>query len=137
MPMENSRDRDTGMWSHSLSLVTEALRYLKARAVLAGEEAKAAGAKYGVAAAMVAGALFIVTLGYIFLVVTVVFAIGLAFDSPHAWLGVLVGATLLHFIGAAVLIILAKKRVGKSAFPETLAEIEKDRLWLRQLTAKN
>lgn len=135
--MEDSRDRGTGVFSHLLGLVAEALRYLKARAILAGEEAKAAGVQYGMAAAMVVGALFIAVLGYIFLVVTAVFAIGLAFHSEHAWLAVLGGAALLHLGGAAALIFGAKKRVGDAPFPETLAEIEKDRLWLRQWTNKN
>ncbi len=135
--MENSRDRDIGILGHSIGFLAEALRYLKARAILAGEEAKAAGVQYGIAAAMVAVALFVAVLGYVFLVVTAVFAIGLAFDSEYAWVGVLGGAALLHLGGAVALVFVAKSRVGNAPFPETLAEIDKDRIWLSQLTKKN
>lgn len=134
---EGSRQRHAGLMSHSLALIAEALRYLKARAVLAGEEAKEAGVQFGVAAAMVAAALFVAVLGYVFLVVTAVFAVGLVFHSNHAWVAVLGVAALLHLGAAVGLVLWAKKRVGDSPFPETLAEIEKDRQWLRQLIEKN
>ncbi|MEO8350586.1 MAG: phage holin family protein [Chthoniobacteraceae bacterium] len=135
--MEEPRHSGSGALSHSLALVAEALRYLKLRAVLAGEEAKAAGVQYGVGAAIVAGALFVAVLGYIFLIITAVFAIALAFASKHAWIVVLGVTALLHLAGAVALISGAKKRVGNAPFPETLAEIERDRIWLRQLTEKH
>lgn len=134
--MEDARRRNAGLLNHSLALFAEVLRYLKARAQLAGEEAKAAGRQYGVAGAMAVGALLVAVLGYVFLVITIVFALGLAFHSERAWLAVLGGVALLHLVGAVALIFLAKNSVADAPFPETLAEIEKDRLWLRQLTAK-
>jgi len=134
--MEGSRQRGAGIVGHLLALVAESLRYLKARAVLAGEEAKTAGLQYGIAAAMVVAGLCVAALGYVFLIVTLVFAIGLAFRSNHAWVVVLGVAALVHLGGAVGLVLLAKKRVGDAPFPETLAEIEKDRLWLRQLISK-
>jgi uncharacterized membrane protein YqjE len=136
--MENIHDRGkAGTVNHFLGLVSETLRYLKARTALAAEEAKLAGVQYGLAAGMVVGALVIAVLGYLFLVITAVFAIGFAFDSEHAWVTVLGLAALLHLGGAAVLVLLAKKRVGDTSFSETAAEIEKDRVWLRQLITKN
>ena len=125
------------MISHALGFTAEALRYIKARARLAALEAKAAGVQYGVAAALVAGALFIAVLGYIFLIVTAVFAIGLAFDHEHAWVAVLGVTAFLHLGGAVALVLIAKNRVSDTPFPETLAEIERDRTWLQQMIAKN
>lgn len=95
------------------------------------------GVRYGVAAALVVGALLIAVLGYIFLIVTAVFAIGLAFEHEHAWILILGGAAVLHLGGAVALLLIAKNRVGDAPFPETLAEIERDRTWLQQMTAKN
>ena len=126
-----------GTLDHALGVASEALRYIRARARLAALEAKTAGVQYGIAAALVVGALFIAALGYIFLIVTAVFAIGLAFDHEHAWVAVLGVAALVHLGGAAALVLMAKKRVGDAPFPETFAEIEKDRTWLQQMTAKN
>jgi uncharacterized membrane protein YqjE len=80
------------------------------------------------------GALFIAVLGYIFLIVTIVFAVGLAFDQEHAWVAVLGVTAFLHLAGAGLLAFSAKRKLGGSAFPETLAELERDRQWLQQLT---
>lgn len=136
--MTGDHDRGrAGTVNHLLGLVSEALRYVKARAALAAEEAKLAGVQYGLAAAMVIGGLVMAVLGYVFLVITAVFAIGLAFDSEHAWMIVLGITAVLHLGAAAALVLLSRKRVANAPFPETFAEIEKDRIWLRRLTTKN
>jgi uncharacterized membrane protein YqjE len=127
---------DPGLLTHLLGLLAQALLYLQARAALAKLEAKAAGMQYGLAAAMVLGALFVAGLGYIFLIVSAVFAIGLAFHEEQAWVAVLGGTALLHLAGAAALIFSAKRKLAGAAFPETVAEIEKDRQWLQQLIPK-
>lgn len=126
-----------GLFAHGASTLAATLRYAKARLSLAGIEAREAGANYGLAAAMIAGALFIAVLGYVFLVITLVFAIAAAFDSERAWLWVMAAAALLHLAGAAALVWLASRRLSKGAFPETLAEFQKDQQWLNQLTKKS
>ena len=126
-----------GLFAHGASSLAATLRYAKARLALAGIEAREAGAHYGLAAAMIAGALFIAVLGYVFLVITLVFALAAAFDSAHAWLWVMAAAALLHLAGAAALVWLASRRLGQGAFPETLAEFQKDQQWLTQLTKKS
>ena len=125
------------LFAHGASSLAATLRYAKARLSLAGIEAREAGAHYGLAAAMIAGALFIAVLGYVFLVITLVFAIAAAFDSERAWLWVMATAALLHLAGAAALVWLASRRLGHGAFPETLAEFQKDQQWLAQLTKKS
>jgi len=127
----------SGFLSHAAGFLAAALRYLRARLALAGMEAKTAGAHYGVAAVMVAGALFVAVLGYLFLVITAVFAIAAAFDSASAWIAVMGTIALLHLGGAALLIFLAIRRVKTGAFDDTLAELKKDLQWLNQLTAKH
>ena len=127
----------TGLFTHGAATLAAAVRYVKARLSLAGIEAREAGAHYGLAAVMVGAALFIAVLGYVFLVITLVFAIASAFDSDHAWLWVMAAAALLHLAGAAALIWLALRRVSQGTFPVTLAELKKDQQWLTQLTKKH
>ncbi len=127
----------TGLLAHASGWLAAALRYLKARLTLAGIEAKAAGAQYGIAIAMVAGALFIALLGYVFLVLTVVFAIAAAFGGGKAWLAVMGGAAILHLVGAVLLVGLARRRCKTGAFEDTRAEFKKDEQWLTHLTAKH
>ena len=127
----------TGLIAHFAGLIAAALRYLKARVTLAGIEAKAAGAHYGIAAAMVAGALFIAVLGYVFLVLTVVFAIASALGGGRAWIAVMGGSAILHLAGAVLLVWLASRRCKTGAFEDTRTELKKDELWLSHLTAKH
>ena len=127
----------TGLFADAAGFLAATLRYLKARLTLAGMEARAAGAHYGTAAALVAGALFIAVLGYVFLIITLVFGIAAAFDGASAWIAVMGAAALLHLGGAALLLWVARRRCKGGAFDDTLAELKKDQQWLNQLTAKN
>ena len=135
--MKRDNYPSTGLFTHGAAALAAAVRYVKARLSLAGIEAREAGAHYGLAAVMVGAALFIAVLGYVFLVITLVFAIASAFNSDHAWLWVMAAAALLHLAGAAALLWLAMRRVGKGAFPMTLSEFQKDQQWLTQLTKKH
>ena len=125
-----------GLFAHAAHFLAAGARYGRARFTLAGLEAREAGGRFGLATAMVAGALFIAVLGYVFLVITVVFAIAAAFDARSAWLWVLAAAAFLHLGGAAALVWLAYQRVQAGAFPATLEELKKDQQWLTQLTNK-
>ena len=127
----------TGIFTHGAATLAATVRYVKARLALAGIEAREAGAHYGLAALMAGAALFIAVLGYVFLIITLVFLIAAAFDSEHAWLGVMAAAALLHLTGAATLIWLALRRVRQGAFPMTLAELQNDQQWLTELTKKH
>lgn len=137
MKQPTSRVDPTGLLAHAACWLATLLQYLKARLTLAGLEAKEAGANYGVAAAMVAGALFIAVLGYVFLIVATVFAIGAAFGGGSAWIAVMGGAALLHLGGAGLLLWIARRRCKAGAFENTLAELKKDQQWLTHLTGKN
>lgn len=132
-PPTNSR---AGAFSHLTSLLGVSTQYLSARIRLAGLEAKEAGAHYGLAAGMIAGALFVAVLGYVFLVMTIVFGIAAAFDSKHAWIVVMGGVALLHVGGAVALTLLAWRRMKAGAFSHTLEEFKKDTAWLATLNDK-
>ena len=126
-----------GLFSHAAGFLAATTRYFRARLTLVALEAKAAGAHYGLAAAMVVGALFVAVLGYVFLVITAVFAVAAGFDGDHAWIIVMGVAAVVHLGGAALLVFLAWRRVQGGAFDETISEFKKDQQWLNRLTAKN
>lgn len=126
-----------GTCAHFSGLLSSTAQYFSARLALLGIEAREAGAHYGMAAAMVAAGLFIAVLGYVFLVITAVFAIAAAFESRHAWIVVLGGAALLHFAGAAALGVLARRQMRIGAFSGTLEELKKDQQWLTKLANKS
>ena len=98
-------------------------------------EAKEAGAHYGVATGMIAAALFVAILGYVFLVLTAIFGIAAACDARYAWIWVLGGAALLHLGGAVALVLLARRRLRIGAFSLTLEEFKKDQAWLSRLAS--
>jgi len=103
--------------------------YLKARLELAGIEGKEAGIHLGIILGLAVLALGLVIFGYLFLVLFLVFLIGLAFGG-NAWVWVMLGAALIHLIVAGVLLLVAKKRLGVPLFPLTLEELKKDQEWL-------
>ena len=133
-PMPSPHRR--GILADIAAFLAATARYTRARLTLAGIEAREAGSNFGLAAAMVAGAMLVAVLGYVFLVITLVFAIAAAFTATHAWLWVMAAAALLHLAGAAALVWLACKRVQAGAFPATLAELRKDQQWLTLLANK-
>lgn len=73
-----------------------------------------------------AAALFVVVLGYVFLVLTVVFAIAAAFGGGHMWIAVIGAAAFLHLGGAVLLVWLAQRRCKTGVCNNTLAELKHD-----------
>lgn len=123
-------------FAHFSGLLNSAASYLAARLALLGAEGKEAGLRYGIAAALAVGALFVAILGYVLLVITVVFAVAAAWDWKHAWLVVLAVAALVHLGGAVGLVLLAKGKIEGGLFRETMAEFKNDQKWLTQFTKK-
>lgn len=126
-----------GFFGHFSALVTAKLGYLRARLKLAGIEGKEAAVQGAIIAALAVGALVAVIFGYFLLVFGIVFLIALAFDSDSAWIWVLLAAALLHFVGAGVLLLIAKARLGTPFFPLTLDEFQKDQEWLKTTIKPN
>ncbi len=125
---------EPGLFIHLGYLLAAATQYFSARLQLLASESKEAGVHYAITAALAVGALFVMILGYVFLVVSIVFAIAAAFDNEHAWIWIMAIAAAAHFGAAYVLALMAYKRVFTAVFPETLAELQKDSTWLNTLT---
>lgn len=133
MPASTTEDvppARAGIFGHFSALLAAKLAYLKARLELAGIEGKEAAIHLGIILGLAIVALVLLIFGYFFLVLFLVFLIGLAFGG-NAWVWVMLGAALLHLIGAALLLLIAKVRLGIPLFPLTLEELKKDQEWLK------
>ncbi|MDR3406653.1 MAG: phage holin family protein [Chthoniobacter sp.] len=120
-----------GLFGHLSALLAAKLAYLQARLELAGIEGKEAAVHLGIILGLAIGALILLVFGYFFTVVTLVFLIALLCGGGNAWIGVLAGAALFHFIIAGLLLLIARMRLGAPLFPLTLEELKKDQEWLK------
>lgn len=126
---EATAQAKVGLFGHLSALLAAKLAYLKARLELAGIEGKEAAVHLGIIVGLAVVALVLVIFGYFFFVLFLVFLVGLAFGG-NAWVWVMLGAAVVHFIIAAVLLLVAKTRLGVPLFPLTLEELKKDQEWL-------
>jgi len=120
-----------GIFGHFSALIAAKLGYLRARLKLAGIEGKEAAIHGGIILGLAIGALVALIFGYFLLILGLVFLIALAFGGGNAWLWVLLSAAALHVVGAVVLLLIAKARLGAPLFPLTLDEFQKDQEWLK------
>src|SRR6266403_1697783 len=54
-----------------------------------------------------------------------------------SWPWIALAAAAVHFIIALILLLVARSRITKPLFRTTLAELKKDREWLKNLDATN
>jgi uncharacterized membrane protein YqjE len=111
---------DAGFFGHFSALLGAKLAYLRARLELAGLEGKEAAVHAAVILGLAVGALIIL-----------VFLLALALGGGNAWIFVLLGAAFLHIAGAALLLLIAKSKLGTPLFSLTLDELKKDQEWLK------
>lgn len=119
-----------GLLAELAALLGAKLAYLRARFELAGIEGKEALANCALVAALAAAALVAVVFGYFFVVIALVFLIAWACGGGNAWIWVMIGAGLLHFLAAAGLALAVKVRLDRRMFEATLDEFRKDHEWL-------
>ena len=135
MISESSRSRNpaghAGLFQNLLALASALAEFFESRFVLLAEESKAAAVQILILAGCLVFALLLCALGYVFLITGAV--AGLAHLLGISWPWVALGAAVLHFIIALVLLLVARSRITKPFFRATLAELKKDREWLRNL----
>lgn len=136
-PPEPLAPQSHGFVSNSMAWVASALKYGRALASLAGIEAREAGLYYGIVIATFVVALILGLIGYVFLIVAAVFGVVQALGPGASWITVMAGAAVLHILVAAILGIIAGKRLKAGAFPLTIMELKKDQLWLTNLANKH
>ena len=130
-PTTDDPPRAGGLFAHLSTLFAANLAYLKARLELAGLESRDAAIHLAIILGLVIGGLILLVFGYFFFILALVFLIALAFGGGSAWIYVLLGAAFLHLVGAALLVLFARVKLGVPLFPLTLEELRKDQEWLK------
>jgi uncharacterized membrane protein YqjE len=139
MISESSRSRNPaghpGLLQNLLALVNALAEFFESRFALLAEESKAAAVQLLILAGCIVFALLLCALGYVFLITGIV--VGLAHLAGISWPWIAIAAAALHFIIALVLLLIAWNRITRPFFRVSLAELRKDREWLRNLDATN
>jgi uncharacterized membrane protein YqjE len=135
MISETTRSRNpaghAGLLGNLLALASALAEFFESRFVLLVQESKSALVQLLILAACMILALFLSVLGYIFLVSSAI--VGLAHLAGISWLWTALAAAGVHFLIALILLLVARSRITKPVFRATLAELKKDREWLKNL----
>jgi uncharacterized membrane protein YqjE len=139
MISESSRSRNPaghdGLLQNVFALASALAEFFESRFVLLAQESKVAAVQLLILAGCLIFALLLCALGYVFLITGAV--VGLAHLAAISWPWIALAAAALHFIIALVLLLIARSQISKPFFRATLAELKKDREWLRSLDATN
>ncbi len=139
MISESHRSRNppgrAGLLQNLVALASALAEFFESRFVLLAQESKAAAVQLLILAGCLIFAVLLCALGYVFLITGAV--VGLAHLAGISWPWIALAAAALHFIIALVLLLIARTRITKPFFRATLAELKKDREWLRSLDATN
>ena len=120
-----------GLLQNLLALASALAEFFESRFILLAEESKAAALQVLILAGCLIFAVLVSAVGYVFLITGAV--AGLAHLVGISWPWIALAAAALHFIIALVLVLIARSRITKPFFRASLAELKKDREWLRNL----
>jgi uncharacterized membrane protein YqjE len=121
----------SGLLDNALALISAVAEFFESRFALIAQESKAAALQMLILVACVIAALALCVMGYVFLIVSAV--VGLAHLLGTSWPVVALVVALVHFIIAGVLLLVARSRITKPMFRDTVDELKKDREWLKTL----
>lgn len=130
MPFRNPAGH-RGLLNNVLALTNALAGFFESRAALFAKESKRALVHGIILASCLIGAAMMFAFGYVFLIASLV--VGIAHWLGISWIWTALGAAVLHFIIALILVLIAKGQTGKSVFAGTTAELRKDREWLKNL----
>ena len=134
-PRSSNPAGHAGLLENLLALLTALAEFFESRFALVAQESKAAAVQVLILAGCVIFALLLCMLGYVFFITGVV--AGLAHLVGISWPWIALAAAAVHFIIALALLVVARSRITKPLFRTTLAELRKDREWLKNLDATN
>jgi uncharacterized membrane protein YqjE len=139
MISESPRSRNptghAGLLENLLALASALADFFESRFALLAQESKAVALQVLILASCLILAVVLCALGYIFLITGAV--VGVAHLAGVSWPWIALAAAAVHFIIAIVLLLVAYSRITKPVFRATLAELKKDREWLKNLDATN
>ena len=135
MAFQTLRSRDPaghgGLVGSLLALVTDFASLAESRCALFVRESKTTLVQMIIFAACLLAALLFVSLGYIFLVVSIVFGVAQLVQTSWIWIALI--AAGVHFLLALIAVVVARIKMLRAPFPELAAELKKDREWLKSL----
>ena len=135
MSSENPPSRNpaghSGLLDNVLGLLSAIVEFFEVRFAVLAEESKSAALQLLILVGCVIAALALCAMGYVFLIVSAV--VGIAHLLGTSWPVVALVVALVHFIIAGVLVLVARSRITKPMFPDTVDELKRDRAWLKTL----
>jgi len=121
----------SGLLDNVLGLLSAIVQFFEVRFAVLAQESKSAALQLLILVGCVIAALALCLMGYVFLIVSAV--VGIAHLLGTSWPVVALVVALLHFIIAGVLLLVARSRITKPMFQDTVDELKKDREWLKTL----
>lgn len=124
-----------GLVNNLVSLANSLAAFFETRIGLFARESKTAILHLLLLAAAVVGALVFVASGYVFLIVSAIF--GIAHAMGVSWVWIALAAAIFHFVLAAACGFFARTQLAKPMFGASMAELKKDRQWLKSVDKRN
>lgn len=120
-----------GLLNNLVALTNALAGFFETRVALFAQESKTALIHLLLLAAAAVAAMVLVMSGYVFLIVSVIF--GIAHAAGISWIWIALGAAVLHFLLAAACGFFVKMRLTHPIFSASIAELKRDREWLKTL----
>ncbi len=124
-----------GLLNNLLALTNALAGFFESRIGLFAKESKTAVVHLLLLAGGLIGGLVLLAFGYVFLLVSAVF--GIAHTAGISWVWIAFGAGVLHLLLALGCVLFAKMQLSKPMFKASVAELKKDREWLKTLNKSN
>lgn len=124
IPSAESAAQKSGAVAEVLRLFGSCMRHLQALAGLAAEEGRDAVALYVRLAIMLGAALVLGAFGYIFVLLTIAFAVEMLFGLSWVW--ILLALAVLHLLVAFLCALHVRTHFRTPVFRSTAEEIRKD-----------
>src|SRR5213596_1957934 len=122
MTSESPRPRNpaghSGLLDNAVALISAVVAFFESRFVLLAQESKSAAIQLLILVGCVIAALALCVMGYVFLIVSAV--VGLAYLLGTSWPVVAVVIALLHIIIAGGLLLVARSRITKPMFRDSI-----------------
>ncbi|CAN5505351.1 hypothetical protein BH20VER1_BH20VER1_20320 [soil metagenome] len=124
-----------GLLNNLLALSNSLAGFFESRLTLFARESKTALVHLLLLAGALVGALVLLVTGYVFLIVSAIF--GIAYAAGVSWVWIALAAALLHFLLAGGCAFFAKTQMTKPMFANSVAELKRDREWLKTQDKKD
>ena len=124
-----------GLLNNAVALISALGGFVETRVSLFMRESKTALVHLLLLAGSLVAALVLIMTGYVFLIVSLI--VGIAHVTGISWTWIAFAAAVLHFVLAIGCGLFAKSQITKPMFAASMAELKRDREWLKSEDRKN